>query len=549
MVTRPDALLQYRRHRHRRRIWTLLSWALALVLSAALVIGASLRSLSGNRETATLPPLHAYHGCALGAPKAPSGRQATLIVLSDGQAQSRLYGVLAANLVSHFGGSQVITAADYQPGMAAGYQAVVYVGVSAGTPVPPDFLNDVLHSGRQVMWLGENIDRLAAYMGGFQSTFGWTPGPDKQRKIQQIDYRGAALRRDPADTDPLTTINSVTSAKVLGTMVTTSGQRLPWAVRSGRLTYVAETPLDAATGNDRYLAISDMLYDLLAPQTTTRHRALVRLEDIGPEADPKAVKAAGELLYKKHVPFSFGVFPVYIGPAKERPRRVIKMRQRPELVQVISYLLTHGGTMVLHGYTHQSSLPANPDNGESGQEFEFFQTHFDSHKNTVYDGALPGDSAAFVTKRIDAAAAELHAAHLPMPRMFEFPHYAGSRIDYQTVATRFAARYDHGQYFEPDWNGRSPASPYMYEQFAPYLIRDVYGSTVVPENLGFVQRVPDPADTETVGTIVANARAELAVRDNIAGFFYHPFLGTKPLAQTVDQIEAMGYHFVSPCDL
>jgi uncharacterized protein YdaL len=548
MVTRPDISLRLRRH-HRRRFWTVLSWVLALALSGALVLGASLRTLSGHEDAATLPPLRTYHGCSTGAPAAPASGPATLVVLSDGEPMSRMYGTLARNLISHFGGSQVITASDYKSGMAAGYRGIVYIGASTGTPVPSSFLYDVLNSGRQVLWLGENISQLANFFA-FQSTYGWTPGPDQKVKIRQIRYRNTALARDPGDTDPLTAITSVSGAKVLGTVVTADGRTLPWAVRSGHLTYVAEVPLDASTQNDRYLAVADMLYDLLSPRTTARHRALVRLEDIGPEADPKAVKAAGELLIHKHIPFSFGVFPIYIGPTSQGPhRKKIRMRDRPELVQVISYFLRHGGTMVLHGYTHQSVMPANPDSGESGQDFEFFRTHYDSHHALIYDGPLPGDSATWAEQRFDASAAELRAAHLPVPRIIEFPHYAASKTDYQQAAVRFAARYDHGQYFAPDWNGRSPASPYMYEQFAPYVIRDVYGSTVVPENLGFVQRVPEPDDIETVGTIVTNARSELVVRDNVASFFFHPFLGTKPLEQAVDQIKDMGYHFVSPCDL
>jgi hypothetical protein len=45
--------------------------------------------------------------------------------------------------------------------------------------------------------------------------------------------------------------------------------------------------------------------------------------------------------------------------------------------------------------------------------------------------------------------------------------------------------------------------------------------------------------------LVANAKANLAVRDGVASFFYHPYLGTTYLRQTVEGIQSLGYTFVS----
>jgi uncharacterized protein YdaL len=424
--------------------------------------------------------------------------------------------------------------------------------LSPSQTLPGAFLKDVRAGGRPVLWLGDNIAQLDD-QAAFEARYGWTWGQNVSMKIRQIDYHGTPLTRDRADTDPLRTFASIDTSRtqVLGTLVTADGRTLPWAVRSGTFTYVGEVPLDAAAENDRYLAVADLLYDLLAPGTPARHRALVRLEDIGPDADPDAVLAAGRLLAAKKIPFSFGVYPVYLGPLTAgRPQREIRMRDRPELVRAITYLLGHNGTMVLHGYTHQSDTGPNPTNGESGQDFEFFQTHWNFHHGLVYDGPIRGDSPAWANRRFDAAAAELRAAHLPMPRIVEFPHYAASVTDYRTAATRFTARFEREQLFSPAWNGRSPASPYMYEQFAPYLLRDTYGSVLLPENLGFVQNDPRPGSMQkSVDTIVANARTQLVVRDNVAGFFYHPFLGTKSLDAAVTRLRSLGYRFVSPCAL
>ncbi len=45
------------------------------------------------------------------------------------------------------------------------------------------------------------------------------------------------------------------------------------------------------------------------------------------------------------------------------------------------------------------------------------------------------------------------------------------------------------------------------------------------------------------------AKANLAVRESTASFFYHPFLGVQELEETVNGIEDLGYTFVSATDL
>lgn len=113
--------------------------------------------------------------------------------------------------------------------------------------------------------------------------------------------------------------------------------------------------------------------------------------------------------------------------------------------------------MILHGYTHQSDGPPNPTNGETGHDFEFFRTHFDAQRRLVYDGPIHGDSAAWMQRRLDEATAEIRAAHLPVPRVFETPHYAASPTDYRVIAREFDARYDRGSYFTPAGRAARPS--------------------------------------------------------------------------------------------
>ncbi|WP_030176798.1 DUF2334 domain-containing protein [Spirillospora albida] len=455
-----------------------------------------------------------------------------------------LYATQIANLTGHFGRYTAAPVAGYRRGQMTGYTAVVYAGSTYDEPLPRAFLDDVRTSARPVVWLNHNIWRLAAAVPTFTEDYGWKWAGYDTAPVDEVRYKGRTLTRDVRNKAGIMDYASLDPAKaaVLATARRTDGTTLPWAVRSRNLTYIGEMPLAYTAATDRYLAFADLLFDALAPGTATRRRALVRLEDVGPASDPADLTAAARLLAGRGVPFSFGVFPVH-----EEGGRTVRLAQRPRVVAAIRYMLAHGGTMIMHGYTHQFGTLRNPYNGTSGDDFEFYRAHVDAGDRVRYDGPVPGDSAAWALSRVSASAAAFAQAGLPVPAIFEFPHYAGSPADYRAVGTRFARRYERALYFTGTLSGRAPEYGHMAGQFFPYAVTDVYGTKVVPENLGNV--VPtgynqNPAVTPA--DIIAAARANLVVRDGTASFFYHPYLGVDGLHAIVDGIRALGYRFSSP---
>jgi uncharacterized protein YdaL len=267
-------------------------------------------------------------------------------------------------------------------------------------------------------------------------------------------------------------------------------------------------------------------------------------------SNPDDLRAVAAAMKAEGVPYSIAVFPLYVGPVGKGPQKTVHLNERPNVVRAIAEMLDGGATLVLHGYSHQLGDQKNPRSGESGTDYEFFQAHLDSAGNVVYDGPVPGDSQAWAQGRIDKALAELADLGLPRPQMFNVPHYAASPADYAAIQASFAARYDRGQYFSPAWDGTPPVSPYIYEQSAPFLVRDSYGSLVVPENLGYVTNPSENASgANTRKDLLAGATALLAVRDSVASFFYHPFLGSTELVHVVRELKKMGYTFTSPCEV
>jgi hypothetical protein len=481
------------------------------------------------------------------ASSAPPHRR--VLVLFDSTGAYAAYAAqiadLAANFVSHFARPVLQPVTRYHRGEMAHYAAVVYVGTTAGEPLPRGFLSDMRTGKRPVLWLGGNISDLMNLT--FARAQGWLAGADRPGHYTSVVYRHVHL----ADSgDDLTGIDILNPAKaaVLATAITADGKRTPWAVRSGALTYVTEAALDDGNGSgfDRSFAVADMMAGMFGP-VRPRHQMLVRLEDVGPATDPVQLRQIGDLLSADRIPFSIALYPVYVGPVTQHPRARFSLKDRPQLVEAIKYMLAKGGTLILHGYTHQLGDKRNPNNGEGGQDYEFLRVHYNAQHAVVYDGAPATNAAAWTRHRIGMALAAIRAAGLPRPEFWQFPEYGGTPAEYRVAASEFLARTDRGNYAQ-GWPGHAKLET-LTEQSPPYLVRDVYGGPVLPETLGYIARPSQGASGPgSVRFLLAAAAAQkAAVRDNVAGFYYHPFLGTGPLRRLVDGLRHEGYGFVSAC--
>src|SRR5699024_4728986 len=114
---------------------------------------------------------------------------------------------------------------------------------------------------------------------------------------------------------------------------------LPWVVRSGNLTYLAEMPLHYIDHNELYLVFADLYYDLLAPATEPSRQAAVRVEDVGPEADPQDLRAVADYLHAQDIPFQVAVVPMMIAPTPDGDDWYgLSLLDAPEVVEALKYM-------------------------------------------------------------------------------------------------------------------------------------------------------------------------------------------------------------------
>jgi uncharacterized protein YdaL len=465
-----------------------------------------------------------------------------------------LNATLTANLVGHFGPWKAEPVTDYQPGELGGYAATIYLGSDYGESLPKPFEDDVLRTSRPVIWVADNISELERRASDFRTRYGWETSVLDHSAVPEVVYKGRALTRWTHNSDGIMRYAALdpSRVRVLARAVRADGSSFPWAVRSRNLTYVGEMPFTYTSETDRYLVFADLLFDALAPQTRVRHRALIRLEDINPESNPRELRRAAAYLHAQHIPFGFGVSPEYRDPQGHYgPPPQLSLRQSPRVVAALRYLERMGGVLVDHGYTHQWDGGSNPYDGVTGDDVEFYRVT-ESPDGQIHDvGPLPEDtSVTWAEHRIVAADQAFVAAGLGPARIFEFPHYTASVLDYRAVAYRFPVRWERSDYFA----GLLTKGPIQYQhvegQFFPYVVHDVYGSKVLPENIGDIAPVTWHTYKEHLpGDVIRAARANLVVRDGFAAFYFHPYLPLGYLKRTIEGIKAAGYTFVSPASL
>lgn len=503
-----------------------------------------------------------------------------------------LYAIGAGNLATHFGKVTAEPVADYVPGQLAGYTAAIYLGSTYNEPVPLAFLNDVLTGVRPVIWAGDNVWQLSGAPGSaaasaFAASYGWDPSTsyfDTSDPISTVSYQGQSFTRSLGNAAgilaPHLTANPASLASTPAVLAEancpgscapiaqTTGSSFPWAVSSRNLTYVGEIPFSFMSLTDRYVAFASLLFAVLDPAATQSHLALVRLEDVSPHSDP--VKLTQDVNYLKSagVPFSVAVIPQYQDPNGYYTNGVPVLQTLPLSLPLAAALRTavaDGGTLIQHGYTHQYSNVPNPFTAATGDDFEFYRAQCSTTPTPPYaivtpctnsdyvvqTGPLPGDSQVATTSRVLAGQSAFALSLLPTPHIWTTPQYTASAADYAGIDSLYQTRYESELFFGGQLSGAPIDYSHVFGQFFPYKVHDLYGSTIVPENMGDYE----PAQLNNnpprlVPDLLNEARLNTVLTQGVASFYVHP--DDDPLTvlqQLVTEIKSLGYTFVSPDSL
>ena len=455
---------------------------------------------------------------------------------------------------------------EYTKGDIFNYDAVFYMGEVDNSYINPDLLKDLLKYKKPVVWFKKNINNFSFEVGAnMRDQFGFVMDSlsigyfvnGKAGFYRNVTYKGITFQKwfkvYPGKKEPewdpevaVTHILDSSKAEVIATIKwwgygKPRRDEIPYIIRVNNFWYVAGDPMSFIATYTPYTIFCDLLHDMLNQQHSYPPRALVRLEDIAPTLEPSKLRKVVKYLYSHNIPFAMAVIPIYKNPYNDK---VVYLHEAKGLVEALKYAVNHGGYIFMHGTSHQQDITTWQKYNISALAYEYFD--FDTKI------PVPGDNMMWVYQRIKKGLKEFQLAGLPVSG-FEVPHYSASRMDFFIFGKMFDLNYHRPALYMESPDG------VMYEnQFFPYVIYwDIYGETLIPENLGYISNYLN--DVRPPDSVIAHARYLLAVRDGIASFFWHPsladytdaehFYGIESLKKVIRGLKAMGYTFVSPVDL
>jgi len=292
------------------------------------------------------------------------------------------------------------------------------------------------------------------------------------------------------------------------------------------------------------LAFADILNDTTGIVEPTTKRAVLRIEDVSAICGTSYLRGIADTLYAYKIPYVVCVIPDYKDPLGVFNNGVpleIQMQNSPQFISDLHYMQSEGAQLIMHGVSHQYSNVANPDNGVSAEDVEFFRVEYVNGVETAV-GPVTEDSASWASDRLKSGISMFTKAGFAAPTGWNTPHYFATPVDYK----QFAAKFDYSMDRVLTFATNNASNLEYIIQPSPYVTTDEFGNHRVPETIGYC----DPYGTSGIINLPTNmvgyANAVSCVRGGWAGMYYHWFLGTTMLQQLVTGIQQAGYTFVNP---
>ncbi|UCE06722.1 MAG: DUF2334 domain-containing protein [bacterium] len=418
------------------------------------------------------------------------------------------------SLLSHFKTNvtleQLTHDYDLSQGNIQQFDIIFYMGVDPKFTLPTQFLTELAHYSETICWIQHGVDQFLNieednhYGFHYEKTY-----YDSAYNI--VKYNKFSLPK----LDPSFNVVSITDTMKCHQIASlTNGiKTLPYALRSGNFWYFTDLPTAFVTEGGRHIVFSDLLHEIVREDHHVRKLALVRIEDISPLTDIESLERIANYLKSRHVPFSISLVPFYLDP---ETNTAVAMSDRPDFVDAIKHMIKSGGTVVMHGSTHQYR-------GETTADYEFW--------DNMSGGPIFSDSKEYVRQRLITGLTEFGKNRI-YPLVWETPHYGASQLDYSIINTFFSTSYERRQTI--DLHGSDQLLPYLIEKHTS-------GGKIIPENLGYIPLAqPDAAQ------IIQAATNNLAIRDGVASFFFHPFVDISVLKDLITGLKQLDYTFISP---
>ena len=377
---------------------------------------------------------------------------------------------------------------SYEQGEINKYDSVFVINIQNDI-VNNQFLEDLSKYEDKIYWIGDKIQNYLEYSNKYDLRYS-----SQNNNITELIYKENEIVIDVGYS-----FNIVEPSAKSSTIATMSDgyNFYPYIINEKNLYYISKWDLE-----NGYI-FDDSLNDFYDIKEFKEGKIFVRIEDVHPFRDTDILKEVADYLYSENVPFIIALIPTFLD---HETKTINTLDMVPEFVETIKYMQSKGGTVILHGYTHQLG-----EEEISGEGYEFWDI-----ENNV---PIQEDMETYIRDRA-LSGLRLCIENGIYPLGFEAPHYAMS-IDGYKVLKKYFSTYI-GQF--QNNNEKFATSTF------PYIIRgsDAF-NTFIPENLGYV----DKDDIFTVEKIKENFEKLSMVRGYTGGFFYHPYLDINYLKECI----------------
>ncbi|MCX7694482.1 MAG: polysaccharide deacetylase family protein, partial [Caloramator sp.] len=256
-----------------------------------------------------------------------------------------------------------------------------------------------------------------------------------------------------------------------------------------------------------FYILCDVLHNIFKKEHSEEKKVFVRIEDVHAKVDVKRLRRIGDYLKDEGIPYMIALIPAY----KENGR-IYRISDNRELVDTLRYMQQNGGTIVLHGYTHQIR------DERTGEGYEFWD---------IKNSRPPSDDMnRYMEDRVYSALLECLKCKL-YPLAFEAPHYAIDKEGYEFLKGHFSTYVGHIQTSQHSFC--TTAYPYRIDGIE-------FLNKLVPENLGYVY-------SDNINEILKNMDKTSVVRDYFGGFYFHTFVDINYLKKIIRELKSRGYSF------
>ncbi len=453
---------------------------------------------------------------------------------------ANIFAQHVANLVQGTEGhwAEIRPVSQYQAGDAFTVKHTFYVGSTYDQPIPDALVSDIM-AGASLTWLSYNIwaldkPELNASLEQLGLQYNDLLEASTPAQIAStyntVEYNNYDFKKELEPMDIVDMTVDETAVQVYAWAKNSTGERIPYAMKTGNFWYIADNPFIYVYERDRYLVFADLVPLMLGVDVSCQPRAIIRVEDVSPNASATELATVFNILDEEKIPFGIATIPVYENQADQLE---LKWSDNPAALAEMLKAQSGYGQILQHGYTHTYEGLLNPS-GESGNDWEFW--------NINTDAPITELTPELALQRVKDGRDELLSYGL-WPRAWVTPHYAADPSYYSEFKNAFWRFYERRTL---------KSGNTVVGQFFPYPIRDINDrGLILPENTNYI------SETNLLPDILETARANLAMRCPWIGTFFHPFLldpdytevnavSPAELKQFFADVRALGYTYVSP---